>query len=330
MQNISFLEDETFGNLDPTEFSHYVNVPGVLYVIVEIAKLLICVGSAGASVFLVYVYLKFEKVRRKSSVFLLHYAIGCLIDMLLLPLMTLIIVFSTGSWSSYWRVLCILDMLSSSTYILVFVFGTALGVFWFVENFRQHWIEKFPRFQLYFVIGCYVFCFIKLGVAAFDCMGPIGVHTSHLLIALYCSFMVVLIIINVLVRRTPLNENQRKTKYELDISNYVVFSYAPLLLCSYALYYNFFRYHSAFFIFVEFLLFSTEFLAYSCPIVVVYLLGRKNKYFKASYNVVFKKSARSYDEEDLNAEAESSDGENAVQSRDNAEFSDEVVNASVI
>ncbi|KAJ3651132.1 hypothetical protein Zmor_017188 [Zophobas morio] len=53
MENISFLEDETFGNLDPTEFSHNVYVPGVFHFMAEITKLLICLGSAGASVFLV-------------------------------------------------------------------------------------------------------------------------------------------------------------------------------------------------------------------------------------------------------------------------------------
>jgi hypothetical protein len=48
----------------------------------------------------------------------------------------------------------------------------------------------------------------------------------------------------------------------------------------------------------------TECFAYSGIIVVTYLLGEKNKYFKTAYNRVFKRSVKSYDGSMLNDDSE--------------------------
>jgi hypothetical protein len=48
----------------------------------------------------------------------------------------------------------------------------------------------------------------------------------------------------------------------------------------------------------------TEYFAYSGIIVVIYMLGEKNKYFKMAYNRVFKRSVKSYDGSMLNDDSE--------------------------
>ncbi|KAJ3642376.1 hypothetical protein Zmor_025170 [Zophobas morio] len=298
MSNLTFLEDPAF---DHTQISQPVGMKSIIreifFIIAEIINLFICACSAGASVFLVCVYLKFGTIRRKSSVFLLHYAMGCCVDLLLFPLAN-VLANQLVNEEAYWSLLCIVYTTSENTYILVFVFGTALGVYWFVEKFQRRWLRKVPRFRIWLTGICYVVFVVKVVVNVVQCLVTVWLGTSHVVVAICCSLMIVLIVVDVVVYKSrPLTKSQAKTKYQLDVSNYVVFSYVPLLLCSYIQFA--FRIHNMFALFLDVLFRFAQFLAHSGPIVVVYWLGQNNKYFKAAYGSLFKRSTTRYDENDM-------------------------------
>jgi hypothetical protein len=106
---------------------------------------------------------------------------------------------------------------------------------------------------------------------------------------------------NIAVRRFELNEGQRKTKFQLTISTYIVCSYLPILALSIA---KSFDLPDLVNDTVEYAYFFAECFAYSGIIVVAYLLGKRNKRFKTAYNKVCKSSATRDDENMFDDESE--------------------------
>lgn len=274
----------------------------------EIIKLVICFVSALASCFLIYIFFKFDKVKKKCNIFLLHYAITSLIDVLLVPLIKLVSEIAFSGFAR-WEVFCVLFAINGSTNILVFWFGAAIGVYWFIENFQNSWIKNKRRFEIFTTIGIYIVCIIKLIVVTGECFVEESLFTTTIIRIVYVIKVLLITGINIFVKRRGLSESQIKTRYELTISSYIIYSFFPLFVFSFCFSVNWSRK------IIEFLLYIysfAEYLAYSGTIVITYILLEKSKYFKVAYKSIFKRSVKHYDEEELNEESE--EDEETIQS----------------
>jgi hypothetical protein len=305
MSNLTYMEDDAFINLDDkvVEVDQVTSILQMVWRITsQILKLVICCCSAGACVFLIYIISKFNKLRRSQNIFVLHYAIAYSIDMLVLPLLVLINDFTIGSWSGTirWELMCLLYVINGSSYILVFVFGATIGIYWFIETVKTTWFQNLTNFKIYFIVAIYLICIIKFLIFSVECFFE-TISTSTILIVTYSTLLVVIIIINIAVKRVELNQDQLKSKYLLTISTYITCSYLPLLASSFLL--NFDVPDPVYYV-LNFTYLLTECFAFSGIIVVTYLLGENNKYFKTAYNRVFKRSVKSYDGSMLNDDSE--------------------------
>jgi hypothetical protein len=93
MSNLTYMEDDAFINLDDkvVEMDQVTSILRMVWRITsQILKLVLCCSSAGASVFLIYIISKVNKLRRSNNIFVLHYAIANSIDILVLPLFVVI------------------------------------------------------------------------------------------------------------------------------------------------------------------------------------------------------------------------------------------------
>jgi hypothetical protein len=305
MDSLADLEGEDiFDNLNANDISETYSVTSIIstvwFVTSELIKLLISCCSAATSVFLICTISKFDSLRRSNHIFILHYAIGCLVDMLLLPLLVFVREVIALKGPILWEVICLLYTLTSSTCLLVFVFGASIGIYWFIESVTKARIQIFARSRIYFIVALYVICIIKLIILFTECFSDTEL-TATVIVVVYSILLLTLIIMNIAVRRFELNEGQRKTKFLLTISTYIVCSYLPILALSIA---------KSFYLpdlvndTVGYAYFFAECFAYSGIIVVAYLLRKKNKRFKTAYNKVCKSSAARDDENMFDDESE--------------------------
>jgi hypothetical protein len=230
---LTYMEDAAFINLDDkiVEVDQVTSIVQMVWRITsQILKLVICCSSAGASVFLIYIISKFNKLRRSNNIFVLHYAIANSIDILFLPLLILIneIVGGMSGWIR-WELVCLLYVINGSSYILVFVFGATIGIYWFIETVKRTWFQNLTIFKIYLIVAIYIIC-IKLLTFSVECFFE-TISTSTILVVTYSTLLVVIIIINIAVKSVELNQDQLKSKYLLTISTYITFSYLPHRIC---------------------------------------------------------------------------------------------------
>ncbi|XP_044270504.1 uncharacterized protein LOC123015094 [Tribolium madens] len=311
-RNDSFTEDEIFGDLEPHEDSSPINsiLEVIWNVVFEITKLVVCVSSAVAASFLIYIFLKFEKVRKKCNIFLLHYAISSLIDVMLVPLVMLLsqIAF-TGIFG--WEVLCFIYSINSSTNILVFAFGAMIGFYWFIDNFHNSLIKNRKKFEIFTTILVYTVCSIKLAVVGGECFVEKSLYTSEILRITFFIIFLIIAGINIFVKRKTLTEIQVNTKYELTISSFLIFTYVPIFVLGFLFYFNL---NPDWLNFVFYVYNVTEIVAFSGTLIVTYILYQKSKHFRVACKSIFKRSLKNYDEEELDEESE----EEATGSNNNA------------
>jgi hypothetical protein len=304
MSNFTYVDDNAFDNLDATEVSGSESVTSIIrtvwLVTSEIIKLLISCSSAGASIFLIYIISKFDNIRRSNHIIILHYAIACLVDMLLVPLLVFLNEVTMAHTWMRWELICLLHIFNSSSCFLLLVFAASIGIYWFIENVKKTWVEKFTHFRIYFILTLYVIFFIKLLIFSTECFFY-TVLTNIILVVVYCILLLIIIIINVGVKWMDLNEDQLNTKYLLTVSTYVTCSYLPLLTLSFM---QHFEMPDVVDYVMGFAYYFAEYFAFSGIIVVTYLLGKKNEHFKEAYNKLFKRSAQRYDGNMLNDEWE--------------------------
>jgi hypothetical protein len=234
MSNFTYMEDAAFINLDDkiVEVDQVTSILQMVWRITsQILKLVICCCSAGASVFLIYIISKFNKLRRSNNIFVLHYAIANSINMLVLPLLVLIneIVRGMSGWIR-WELVCLLYAINGSSYILVFVFGATIGIYWFIETVKRTWFQNLTIFKICLIVAIYIICIIKLLTFSVECFFD-TISTSTILVVTYSTLLVVIIIINIAVKSVELNQDQLKSKYLLTISTYITFSYLPHRIC---------------------------------------------------------------------------------------------------
>ncbi|EFA10584.1 uncharacterized protein LOC103314366 [Tribolium castaneum] len=302
--NETYTEDEIFGDLATHEESSLPSTGSILQmlwnIIAEGTKLVICVLSAVSASFLIYIILKFEKVRKKCNIFLLHYAISSLIDVMLVPLVMLMSQFAFSSTVG-WEFFCFIYSINSSTNILVFVFGSMIGFYWFIQNFKNSWIKNQKKFELFATIFIYIVCSIKLAIVGGECFVEESLHTSEILRGIFLILLLIITGINIVVKRKSLTDTQIKSKYELAVSSYIIYSFLPLFVIGFSFYFTW-SHDTIDFIFYFYTL--AEVLAFSGTPIITYILYQKSKHFRVAFNSIFKRSVKHYDEEELNEESE--------------------------
>lgn len=308
-----YLEDNIFDDFNSTEYQNSFgtsvwSLSEIWFISMNILKFLISLAALAAALFLITIISKYERLKTKTNIFLLHYAIACALDNIMLPVVGIFITLIVEtSPTRLQEIHCIGYQIGASTTLLIVLFAAAISVQWFLQNWKNKWLKKISNFEQYFAFSLYFLYFVKLIVYISDCFLPVIFFSKLLLLLCYLICFCIIIALNFFSSRQTLNVAQLNTKYQLTVSTYAILSYLPLVFIVLLIH---FVENLNFSIFLYHLVYFAEFLAIGSCILVTYLLGVKNKYFKSVYSKVFKKSVREYNENDLD---ESSDDSENIQ-----------------
>ncbi|KAJ8967487.1 hypothetical protein NQ314_002801 [Rhamnusium bicolor] len=288
--NVSEFENDPFEVYDEDESSKHTiyTVDRGIHVIDILIRILFSLVVVSADIYLICVINKFKRLKTRTNMYILNCFI---LNILYIISMPLLYVFS------YFVRYYIFYPLNTFS-VLYVTFALALSLDWFLSGYRPSSIQKYNKFYKYVFLGIYV-VFITEGLVALTLS-----YLRHLVVrfyifnVLYVISLIVVVTLNILRKKFNLTNGSFKTAYSLTVTNIMIFSYLPLLIIH------------ILDIFIprknytwEYIIIYTEIIAryiVLChPILVVYMLGKQNKYFKMAYKQSFKRYLKTYGDDNL-------------------------------
>ncbi|KAG5886641.1 hypothetical protein JTB14_001003 [Gonioctena quinquepunctata] len=260
----------------------------------------ICVLATG--IFLITIICKNKRLRTKINSYIMHFLIFDMIAILAMPVLH-IFMHVTSMWKHIGlRTYCISEQLELSSIMFCHLFSFGLVLEWFLTIHNPELGRRFMRIYKYSIPIIYVIGTSQLLILTGLCFRE-NWTVRHLTETLFFFFVCIFLCICNFFSYKKKNQPDNKNSYALTIANVMILSWLPLYL-----------YHELLFVIdgrimamiLYFTLYIPECLAYGCPITMVVMLGKLNKYFQMAYDRAFKKSARNYggDEDNLDESEE--------------------------
>nr|XP_023024216.1 uncharacterized protein LOC111512340 [Leptinotarsa decemlineata] len=293
MDTIAFInrtefEDDPFAEVDDTSVKADYDVGNVAFVlIISMIKLAICLASISADIFLLVVLFRFGRLWEvRINKYILNLAILNIIYYLAAPLF---FIFEHLVYTDYVPTIFLLQT-QTTILILYITFAIALAVDWYFSGYVPSLMYNYKIYYHYVFSGIYV-VFVIEWIFAFIYAENHHMIRMSIFSVFYVTFLVLLVTINILKCRLSPKEDTTKTAHALTTANIIYAAFLPILI------YHLIVRHSSNITVLTIVLY-TEFipslLEIGHPILVVYMLGRMNKYFKMAYNKSFKRSTRNY------------------------------------
>ncbi|KAG5886637.1 hypothetical protein JTB14_000999 [Gonioctena quinquepunctata] len=293
-------EQEIFENV--YEVMSYFSLAGAL------VQLLIYICVVAADVFLITIISKNKRLRTKINSYIMHFLIFDMIAILAMPVLE-IFMEVTSMWKHIgFRTYCISEQVETSSIMFCHLFSFGLVLEWFLTIHNPELGRRFMRFYKYSIPIIYAIGTSQLLILTGLCFRK-DWTIRHLAETLFFLYVCIFLCICNFFSYKKKNQLDNKNSYALTIANVMILSWLPLYL-----------YHELLFvidgrimaIILYFSLYIPESLAYGCPIIMVVMLGKLNKYFQMAYDRVFKKSTRNYGDDDDDNLDESEEDVNIV------------------
>lgn len=277
------------------EFNHY-NIIWTIQIVFMFAKVIVCLISVAADMFLAVTILRFKRLQTRINTYILHMCIITSLLYFIIPMFVTILDLIIHHFAIYYM------MEVQNTFLMSYVtFSLILAVDWIVSNYNSPWIAWYHRYYKYCIPVIYFMFFIYTLVTVFS--DGMTMTLMKIFLYYYIASAVILIALNIVKRFTRVKPETQKTAYAMTVSNIAIFSFLPTFfiywLLTYLLPHNFTI--DMIFVFIESIVVM---LSLSHPIIIVYYLGKENKYFKMAYNKSFKRSIRSYGDDNLDEVSE--------------------------
>jgi hypothetical protein len=295
MDNLTF-EEQPFGKLDIKEISdtHYIsyNFWGRVR---DFLRLFVSIMSICASVVLIYVIIKFKRLRSRTNNYILHYAISALIFYTFATGFGIILDFGLHDLIDA-SVLCMLFEIDGICLSLTLTFAAALSVDWLILVTRESWLERYGRIQKYLIACIYLAYITESSLAVGLCFDKhINAEDSTTLV-IYCVASFIVVAVNAFTYFKKPSGDCMRYRYSLTISTFLVLIWIPVVLL---VIFNMYLYYPkniilrVFAVPIEILL---AVVVNSLPIITAFWLSYISHDFSEAFNTVFKRPSSTPDD----------------------------------
>ncbi|KAG5886635.1 hypothetical protein JTB14_000997 [Gonioctena quinquepunctata] len=261
----------------------------VFYVIISLVKLAVCLTGMAAEVFLLVVLYRFSRLRSiRLNKYILNLTILNIIYYLVAPLYSI----SEHLVFKHYNATIFLLQTQSTILILYIAFAIGLALDWYLSSCEPKFMSGYEYFHRYVFWGIYV-AFVIEWIFAFIYAKNHHMIRMRIFSVFYVSFLILLVIINMLKYTLSMKGSTLKTSHALVTTNIIFFAYFPLFIYHLIISYVTKEEILAIVLFTEFI---PNLLVLGHPIMVVYMLGRTDKFFKIAYEKSFKRSPHEVDE----------------------------------
>ncbi|KAG5886636.1 hypothetical protein JTB14_000998 [Gonioctena quinquepunctata] len=309
------LGDTSAAEYEQEVYDNVFEVFSYLNLAATTVQLLLFICVLAADIFLITIICKKKRLRTKINSYIMHFLIFDMIAILSMPVLR-IFMEVTSMWKHIgYRTYCISAQVETSSIMFCHLFSFGLVLEWFLTIHNPELGRKFMRFYKYSISIIYAIGTSQLLILTGLCFRE-DWTVRHLTESLFFFYVCIFLCICDFFSYKKKNQLDNKNSYALTIANVMILSWLPLYL-----------YHELLLVIdgtiISLILYSTIFipecLAYGCPIIMVVMLGKLNKYFQMAYDRAFKKSARNYGDDDDNLdESEDVNIVNTVNVHDNA------------
>lgn len=281
--------------------------PGLMYYIISyiILDYVLWFSVVITEILFLIAFWRCKKLHTRLNYYMSILAVIKLFNLLGTLLFQVIVVFVIKSITLYYY--CIERALDRGLMSLYLISVFILMSDWFLSN----WIPQKMQFlqKKWFIIIASIFLIFLfiIFVQILDCIKNNRDVLTHLSFGIFIIVLIVLTIINLTKNR--LIDNSRPT-YPIVVANIIIYS-----LFVYEIIFHFsavlFIHHKFFYMILSYL----EILAFAVelghPILVVYYLATREKYFKMAFDVLLWRRCRKYDQDELDEESVSEKDTNA-------------------
>ncbi|XP_056643479.1 uncharacterized protein LOC130449575 [Diorhabda sublineata] len=273
-----------------------ISIVSYYLITINILKLILVLTVIITNAFLAIVILRFEKLRSvRSNMYILNLSILNIIYYLCSPLFYII----CHLFSAHEETSIVILQTQSTLLTLYTTFAFVMAIDWFFTGSKLRIMKTFDKCYKFAIIGIYGIFFIEW-IIAFIYSEVEHIARVATFTIFYIIYAVVLTVLNILKTRIILRSESKEIEYSLTVSNIIIYSFLPLL-CFNMLYKVSTPYVYSILLILELL---PEVVEICHPILVVFMLGKLNKYFKMAYIKSFKRSLQNYQDEDLDTVSE--------------------------
>ncbi|CAG9859585.1 unnamed protein product, partial [Phyllotreta striolata] len=274
--------DDIFAYYSKEEQEYYSRIRSIstFRMVMDIIKFFLCVFVVIIDIYLIVVMMRNKRLRAcKTNKYVLNYAIFNLLSFVALPFFAIFVELLRTVRLSSWSFYCLERQVEDCSMIGLFLCCFALSFEWLItvyynSNVNQI-IIKLYTYSLHII---YALIFALLVLYTLLCFEVFYINIV-LNIILYVILLIFILICNYLRVKIP-NPTSKKM-FSLNIATVMTLCWLPLFI--YHLLSSFFyrSYTLRFLLMASY--FIPEILAYCSPIIVVFLLGKLNKYYKVAF-----------------------------------------------
>lgn len=273
-----------------------ISVLSYYLITINILKLILVLTVIVANAFLVIVILRFERLKAvRSNMYILNLSILNIIYYLCSPLFYII----CHLFSAHEEASIVILQTQSTLLTLYTTFALAMAIDWFLTGIKLHMMKTFDKCYKFAFIGIYGIFFIEW-IIAFIYSEVEHVARAATFTIFYVVYAIILTILNILKTRMNFRSDSKEIEYSFTVSNIIIYSFLPLF-CFHLFYKVSTPYMYSILLVLEIL---PEIVEICHPILVIFMLGRLNKYFKMAYNKSFKRSVQNYQDDNLDTVSE--------------------------
>ncbi|KAG5886642.1 hypothetical protein JTB14_001004 [Gonioctena quinquepunctata] len=261
----------------------------------DFASLPVCSAAVLADIFLIIVILRYRRLKTRTNLFLLNFAVFHAMYIVSTPFFYLVLdILFGGVLEVHW--FCLWLRIENFAMALAISFGVGFGIDVVMEAKRLAWFHKYDERYIYVFSFFYFLHAMVYTITGTICF-RIGIANNfhfYFLATYYLLGMIVLLYLGIQNRSTKLVANK---EWVLNISIILSLCWLPLIFI-YSLMFMFIDVHS-----VEkvlwYLAFLPEFLAYSASLVAVWQLWKYNTHFKMAFRKLLRRPVSLTDYEEL-------------------------------
>lgn len=275
----SIAEEDVQSFFNTTEFYNFLEIHET---ITRSISIMCCLISVAACIFLALIIIRYKKLRSSRM------------NISLLNTFILYSIHTPLALVTFYAELA--TLLTAQTYITVLMlymlFSFLLGVEWLIIARKPHLVDVIHKCYTWIVAGVYLGGATEL-VLSFWYAKEHHIVRLQLLVVFYFVILLAAIILNVTKCCLKIDDQSTKLSYFFTCSNIMVFSILPL-----------FVHHFLFYAFeYSYFVVMTSFIPELCfilhPVLVVYILGKRNKHFRTAYCKSLNFLRYGYDGEEL-------------------------------
>lgn len=305
--NMTLSQEEILEEFNP-EYDTYMSFSRTamqVNFITTIMKFFIFLVVIAADLFLLVAICRNARLRCKTNSYFIHYAAFNIVAVVATPLFYILMeLLNIHPMAGMFWYHCVVVQIEATALGMCFLMGVCLCLDWVFEVYNPEWKKKFQVIYNNSIVISYVICFCKVFFTMGSCFDTVG--TRWFFTYFYVTILVIDVATNVL--RNRLKPEPNKKSYSLNAANVIILFWIPLFL--YEISWICFKRSSILEDVLTLISFIPEWIGYGSPIVLLVVLGKTSKDFKKVFIRMFKRSAKDYDEDELDESEERKPEEN--------------------